>query len=73
MIIETPRLRLRPWREADGDAFAALNFDPEVARDLGGPLMDRLRLKRDPASDFVALYDSIGTWHGLVWVAPRDR
>ena len=38
MIIETPRLRLRPWREADRDAFAALNADPEVARDLGGPL-----------------------------------
>jgi RimJ/RimL family protein N-acetyltransferase len=38
VIIETPRLRLRPWREADRDAFAALNADPEVARDLGGPL-----------------------------------
>src|SRR5947209_5822174 len=38
MIIETPRLRLRQWREADRDAFAALNSDPEVARDLGGPL-----------------------------------
>jgi RimJ/RimL family protein N-acetyltransferase len=38
VIIETPRLRLRPWREADRDAFAALNADPEVSRDLGGPL-----------------------------------
>ncbi len=38
MIIETPRLRLRPWRESDRDAFAALNADPQVARDLGGPL-----------------------------------
>jgi RimJ/RimL family protein N-acetyltransferase len=38
LIIETPRLRLRPWRDADRDAFAALNADPEVARDLGGPL-----------------------------------
>lgn len=38
MIIETKRLRLRLWRAADRDAFAALNADPEVSRDLGGPL-----------------------------------
>lgn len=38
MIIETSRLWLRPWRDADRDTFAALNADPEVARDLGGPL-----------------------------------
>ena len=44
MIIETARLRLRPWREADREVFAALNADPEVARDLGGPLSH-------PASD----------------------
>jgi len=42
MILLTPRLRLRPWREADRDAFAALAADPEVMRDLGGPL-DRAR------------------------------
>jgi RimJ/RimL family protein N-acetyltransferase len=38
LSIETARLRLRPWREDDRDAFAALNADSEVARDLGGPL-----------------------------------
>jgi RimJ/RimL family protein N-acetyltransferase len=38
LSIETARLRLRPWREDDRDAFAALNADPEVSRDLGGPL-----------------------------------
>jgi RimJ/RimL family protein N-acetyltransferase len=38
MILVTPRLRLRPWREEDRDAFAALAADPEVMRDLGGPL-----------------------------------
>ena len=37
-VIETPRLRLRPWTEADRDAFAALNADPEVMHDLGGPI-----------------------------------
>lgn len=30
--IETERLILRPWREADKPAFAALNADPEVMR-----------------------------------------
>lgn len=38
MIIETPRLRLRPWREGDRAAFAALHADPEVMADLGGPI-----------------------------------
>lgn len=38
MILETPRLRLRCWQEADRDAFAALHAHPEVMRDYGGPL-----------------------------------
>lgn len=38
MVIDTPRLRLRCWMEADRDAFAALNADPEVMLDLGGPI-----------------------------------
>lgn len=37
MTIETPRLRLRPLREADREAFVAMLADPEVMRDLGGP------------------------------------
>ena len=37
-MIETPRLRLRCWREADRQAFAAMNADPEVMLDAGGPL-----------------------------------
>jgi len=36
--LRTARLTLRPWREADRPAFAALNADPEIAADLGGPL-----------------------------------
>ncbi|MFC7400265.1 GNAT family N-acetyltransferase [Chelatococcus sp. GCM10030263] len=38
VTIDTARLQLRLWREADRNAFAALNADPEVMRYLGGPL-----------------------------------
>lgn len=37
-MIDTPRTRLRCWREADREAFAAMNADSEVMRDLGGPI-----------------------------------
>ena len=33
--LETERLRLRPWRDDDLDAYAALCADPEVMRWLG--------------------------------------
>lgn len=36
-ILETERLRLRPFREDDVDDFVALHADPEVMRHLGGP------------------------------------
>jgi RimJ/RimL family protein N-acetyltransferase len=38
VILRTPRLVLRAWRENDRAKFAALNVDPEVTWDLGGPL-----------------------------------
>ena len=38
MHIETERLRLRVWEEADRDHFATLTADPIVMKDLGGPL-----------------------------------
>jgi len=59
MIIETPRLRLRPWRAADRDAFAAMNSDPHVTRDLGGPLS---RAASDAKLD---RYASAFNQHGL--------
>ncbi|MBW8815262.1 MAG: GNAT family N-acetyltransferase [Caulobacterales bacterium] len=37
-MIETPRLVLRPWREADRPAFAEINGHPEVGAWLGGVL-----------------------------------
>lgn len=39
VILTTPRLTLRSWRETDRDEFAALNADPEVMWDLGGPFV----------------------------------
>jgi RimJ/RimL family protein N-acetyltransferase len=38
MIIDTPRTRLRCWREADREAFAAMHARPVVMLDQGGPL-----------------------------------
>ncbi|HWB68373.1 MAG TPA: GNAT family N-acetyltransferase, partial [Solirubrobacterales bacterium] len=37
-MIETERLRLRRWRAADREPFAALNADPEVMEYFPGPL-----------------------------------
>jgi RimJ/RimL family protein N-acetyltransferase len=37
-MLETPRLRLRTWRAGDKPFFAAMCADPEVMRDLGGPI-----------------------------------
>lgn len=36
--LDTPRLLLRPWRETDRDALAALNADPAVMRHFPAPL-----------------------------------
>jgi RimJ/RimL family protein N-acetyltransferase len=38
MLIRSERLTLRNWQDADRPLFAALNADPEVTPDLGGPL-----------------------------------
>jgi RimJ/RimL family protein N-acetyltransferase len=38
MIIQTQRLRLRPWQDSDRDDFAAMVADPEVMVDTQRPL-----------------------------------
>ncbi|TCZ65911.1 GNAT family N-acetyltransferase [Roseicella aquatilis] len=51
MTLEGPRLRLRPWREEDRAALAAINTDPEAMRHFAAPMtraesdawMDRLQ------------------------------
>jgi len=58
LSIETARLRLRPWREDDRDVFAALNADPDVSRDLGGPLS---RTASDAKLDrYIAAFERLG-------------
>lgn len=37
IIVQTPRLTLRPWRDADVDAFAAMFDDPRVMEFLPAP------------------------------------
>jgi RimJ/RimL family protein N-acetyltransferase len=32
-------------------------------------VMARLNLQRDPSRDFIAEYEGVGQWRGLVWVA----
>ena len=36
--LETERLILRQWRDSDGEAFSAINADPEVMRHFPAPL-----------------------------------
>jgi RimJ/RimL family protein N-acetyltransferase len=58
MVIDTPRTRLRPWRDADREAFAAMNAHPEVMLDLGGPMS---RAESDAKLDrYVATFNRCG-------------
>lgn len=78
-LLRTARLTLRPWRDADRPAFAALNADPEVARDLGGPLsradsdakLDRyLRTWETHGHGRWAIEDTEGRFVGYAGVQP---
>jgi RimJ/RimL family protein N-acetyltransferase len=61
-------------RAALDDAFIRMGFpeviaytDPDNLRSQA--VMARLQMQRDPSRDFLADYDSIKAWRGLVWVA----
>ena len=56
VTLETERLILRMWREADFEQYAELCADPEVMRFLGGKVFDRIEAWRHMAS-------MIGHWH----------
>jgi RimJ/RimL family protein N-acetyltransferase len=66
--LETERLILRPWRDADLDAYAVMMADPEVTRFIGG-VVTRTDAWRGMAS-------LIGHWvlrgFGL-WAVERKR
>jgi RimJ/RimL family protein N-acetyltransferase len=48
-VLETERLILRMWREADFDEYARMCADPDVMRFLGGKTMTRLEAWRHMA------------------------
>lgn len=54
-IIETERLILRGWREADIEPFAAMMAQPEVAQFIGGVL--------SPSDAWRTMATFIGHWH----------
>ena len=79
MIIETPRLRLRPWRASDLDTFVALHADPEVMWDQSGPIsraessakFDRYRAAFEAVGYCRwALEDLTGTFLGYAGIMP---
>ena len=67
MILDGPRLRLRPWREADSEAFAALNADPEVMRHFPAPLT------RAESDAFLARIRAHEAAHGFCFWAVEGR
>jgi len=62
LILKTSRLVLRQWRAEDRTVFAALNADPEVTWDMGGPLT---RVQSDAKFDrYVSAFErhGFGRW-----------
>lgn len=81
-MIETPRLILRRWREADRAPFAAMNADPEVMRFYERPLseiesnarVDRLERHFDTHGfgEFAVERRADGVFLGMVGLATLD-
>ena len=81
-LIRTERLILRTWRQGDLAAFAKMHSDPQVMRDLGGPISfeeSQVKLSR-----YISMYkdfgfsrycveDFDGQFVGYVGVCPRDN
>ena len=53
MILETSRVRLRPWKDSDLAPFRALNADPHVMRFFPAPLLELPGLA--PFAGFIGL------------------
>lgn len=81
-VLETDRVRLRGWREADLAPFSAMNADPEVMRHIGGRLTPRessLQIGRfvekwreEPRFGWWALETRGGLFLGMVGLAWPD-
>jgi RimJ/RimL family protein N-acetyltransferase len=67
MVLDGPRIRLRPWREADSPAFAALNADPAVMRHFAAPLT------RAESDAFLARIRAHAARHGFCFWAVEAR
>jgi RimJ/RimL family protein N-acetyltransferase len=81
-MIQTQRLRLRPWHDEHRAAFAQMHADPEVMADLGGPIdqtksdekFDRYRAAYDQHGvSRWAVENADGTFLGYAGVMPRLR
>lgn len=65
--LRTPRLVLRPWRDADLAPWAAMNADPEVREFLGEPLT------REQSDASVARFRADFARRGYGWWAVEVR
>lgn len=76
-MLSTARLRLRRFRDADRDAFAALNADPEVMEFFPNPLnrqqsdalLDRINANFDRDGFGIWAVEAAGTLIGMVGLA----
>ena len=66
-MIETERLILRPWREADKAPFATMNADPTVMEFMPS------RLTREQSDDMVARFGAMLETRGLTFYALEER
>lgn len=69
--IETGRLLLRPFSAADVDAYAAIRFDPQVARWL--PPAQEGEAERDAAARLIEHFRATWAAHGVGPWAVCDR
>ncbi len=66
-VLETARLRLRPWRPGDEQAFAALNADPAVMRYFPAPLT-----AAESDALVAAIQDRFRAWGFGFWAVETD-
>ena len=79
MELVTSRLKLRQWRETDGDDFAELHANDEVSADLGGPfnraksdkkLARYIKAQTEQGYSRWVIEDKVGNFLGYAGVMP---